>query len=269
MILQNAPLVELIVELRWSESPFIPEGSSQVGAGDIPLIVGVSALESFYAKFGEGAAHKGYLSSERLTPPQTSIKGHPTCRFKKDGDSKSHTLYQIGPDLLTINAVPPYLGWDSFSGVVAEGIELLLNTVAESGKPFEFSSISIRYINAFTNAHTGGMDAVDFIENVLGFKCSLPDSVLSRKVQSAKHRPFLQFQVPMGDQVVLNLGVGEGVSNGQEAIVMDISLSKNAPVAADARAAMEFLASSRNTIHDIFFEATKSIEDRLHPRGAK
>jgi uncharacterized protein (TIGR04255 family) len=59
--------------------------------------------------------------------------------LREDGSA----MVQIGPDLLAINVLPPYPGWEVFEALIRRQFEIYLRVV----QPVGFRRIGLRYIN--------------------------------------------------------------------------------------------------------------------------
>lgn len=109
---RNAPLAEVVVELRWQPTqvgiiPFQTPGTPQPS-----VIVGTTELENFYADFANNIAKHGFVRSERLIPSgMPAIQGQAVLRFRSTLPDKTGVLYQVGPGMFSANAIPPYRSW--------------------------------------------------------------------------------------------------------------------------------------------------------------
>jgi len=89
----NAPLVELIAEVRWeAAAPVLDETGDDVA--DMDLDVHCDVL---FQAFGERMAAEGYVRSERLTPPgYPASAGAAVYRYSSTGDNGESAVFQIG-----------------------------------------------------------------------------------------------------------------------------------------------------------------------------
>lgn len=267
--LLNAPLVELVAELRWSSvSGNQIIGSEQIGNANIFPVGTSSRLEEFFMRFGALAAQLQYPLTERLIPPGFPLlEGQPVYRFRKQPDVGLTSLYQIGPGVFTANAVPPYKTWAQFSPVLEKGVRALLEARPENEKDIPFNGMSLRYIDAFGPEFMRDMDAATFIKDVLGIEIKLPDGLIRQLAPDASPKPSLQIQLPMLNGMIMNLGIGEGVVNNKNSIIFDSVVAMTVPVAANLEAVVEAMNLARNAIHDMFFSVTSSIKDLMKPQG--
>jgi len=263
---KNAPLVELIAELRWNDSA-MPQAIPQPQAGQgIRIQFGGGNQEAFFERFGRGLSHLGFQSVERLVPPGFPIvNSQPVLRFKKNGSEPAPVLYQIGSGLFTANAVPPYGRWAEFRPDVEAGVSVLLATRDEGSKNTPFAAISLRYIDAFGASLTGGRDIGRFLSEVLGINLVLPSAITNHLAPGSLAKPLLQVTVPMADSLNLGLTIAEGAVNGTPAIMMDTNVSTIGMIAPDMASVMAVLERAHDVIHDIFMSITKTIENEMAP----
>ncbi len=63
----------------------------------------------------------------------------------------------------------------------------------------------------------------------------------------------------------MSLAVGEGLFNGEAAVIMDTTVSVSGDVPSSAGAVMDALNAAREVIHSMFVGATKSIRAEMIP----
>lgn len=266
MTFENAPLIELIAELRWNVHSQ-PLGTPQAPPASIPLMaLNANHFDEFFMRFGGEVYKLGYERAERLLPPGFPLMlFQPVYRYRKS--DVASVLYQAGPGLFSANAIPPYRSWDDFSPVVKSGIKALLKTRSDTEKEFPFSSISLRYIDAFGPALTQGRDVDRFLREVLGLSVELPDGISKHIAVGQMVKPSVQLALPLANGMTLNVGIGEGLVNNETSIIMDTTVSTTGETPADENSAMRKLNIARDSIHEMFFDLTKSIRDLMKPTG--
>lgn len=258
------PLIELIAELRWG-LPGLPKGNPLPNMPP-PMVSGDNKLDEFFMRFGGAIYADGFQNVERLVPQGFPFMAYqPVCRFRKHDNSTHPALYQVGPGVFTANAIPPYKSWEEFSPVVKRGVEALLATRNDMERDEAFFSVSLRYIDAFGSSLTQGQDVSEFVQKTLGISIILPDA-LSRQIAPGKNpKPFLQLQLPMNNDMVMTVGIGEGLANGDNAIIMDTSVVSVTPVTPNAESIMSTFNDARSAIHDMFFGITEPIKQLMQP----
>ena len=267
----KAPLVEIIAELRWGRLPQLSPQPNQ--AITLPLqMAGLNAskLDEFFMRFGGEIYQHGFDRNERLVPPGFPlIIFQPVYRYRKSAGTDASVLFQAGPGVFSANAIPPYRSWDTFAPVVQAGVEALLKTREETEKTLPFTSVSLRYIDAFTPNLTEGRDIGAFIKDVLGIRIALPEA-LTKNIQTGKSaKPTLQFALPLSNGMFMNINIGEGFVSNATAVIMDTTVVTTTEVLPDRDAIMTTFNSARAVIHEIFVDITKPIEGLMQPTGGE
>lgn len=263
----NAPLVEIVAEIRWQDS----SADQTALAKGVPFSTLSGKNEEFMTRFGETAHTQGFHRSERLVPSGFPVhQGSPVYRYRPSPDLPDlmrSSLLQIGPSLFSANAVPPYRSWDEFMPVVRGGVEALLSArdIAESGLPF--THVSLRYIDAFAGELLGGHDIQSFIREVLAFKLDLPSALQKQQSKAASSKVHLQLQLPLEHGMTMHLVLGEGSFNGQDAVMMNTQVVADTEIAPDLDAVMLTLGRAREVIHSSFVGMTTSIREVMQPLG--
>ncbi len=266
----NAPLVELIAELKWDDVSH-PQLSLQGGNSQSQFFAHGSLNHSsdFFMRFG-GLAHVAKFSRmERLIPEGFPIfAGQPVLRFRPTENSNNSVLYQVGPGIFSANAMPPYKSWSQYRPILEEGVRLLLDARGESDKEKPFSSLSLRYLDAFTKEFTQGYDVGVFIKKILGFEVLLPNGVAKLIAEGQSPKPTFQIQIPMSGSFVMNIAIGEGMANEELAIIMDTTVISIVSIAPNLDATMSAFESAHTIIHNMFVEVTQPLSDLMQPTEA-
>jgi uncharacterized protein (TIGR04255 family) len=221
---------------------------------------------NFSCGLGGAIYQQGFDRAERLIPtgfPLTLF--HPVYRYRKSTEADASVLFQGGPGIFSANAIPPYRSWDTFSPVVQAGIEALLKAREETEKMLPFTSVSLRYIDAFKPELTEGRDIVAFIRDVLGITVALPQALTKHMQTGTSAKPTLQFAVPLSNGMFMNINIGEGLVHNEAVIIMDTTIATTTEVPSDRGALMTALNSARTIIHEMFFDITKPIEKLMQP----
>lgn len=263
----KAPLVELIVELRW-----IPQGISppdpkelQLGAATFPF--GGGKQEEFYGRFGSAIYKHGFDRSERLLPPGLALLHQPVFRFRTEKDEGKSVLYQTGFGVCSIHAVPPYHSWSKFLPFVQIGVETLFASRMEAESKAPLTQVALRYIDFFGEELTQGRGAPSFLNEVFGISCTIPKSLsdvsLSKEPKNLSTKIVMQIEA--GE---LSLSVGDGKFNNQSGILLDTQASSLSETPATLDAIMKVLSDEYGVIHKMFLELTKPIHELMQPQGA-
>lgn len=258
---EKAPLVEIVAEMRWN-----PQLIGRQDASSVMLAMNSSEFDEFFMRFGGEVYQQGFQLAERLIPPGfPMVLSQPVYRFRQSTGVSTPVLYQVGVGLFSANAIPPYKSWDTFSPMVEVGVDALLKTRTETERDTPFSSVSLRYINAFGPPLTERRDVGAFLSDVLNIHVSLPAG-LTKHIQTGKRpKPSLKFFLPLEEQLTMIISVGEGTVNNESAIVMDTTVATIVDVPADKAAIMRAFNLAQDVIHSVFFDLTKPIEKLMQP----
>jgi uncharacterized protein (TIGR04255 family) len=261
----TAPLIELIVELRWNSMGFAGQVPQPGQLSMVHPIFIPGSLDGFFKRFGDQVDKIGFRRSERTIPDGYPIFPHqPVYRFRKPENPESQ-LFQIGAGLFSANATPPYKSWDSFSPIVKDGIRVLLLSRDPEDQGLPFSVVSLRYIDSFGPYLTGDGPLGNFVSDVLGFKINLPDVVSSLLPAGEAIRVKHQLTIPTKEDMVTMINIGEGIVNGARSLVMDTTVSSTMPLEPDIDALMGKLHLAHGNIRRMFMEMTQKIHHLMQP----
>jgi uncharacterized protein (TIGR04255 family) len=163
--LPNAPLLEVVFELRWKITNKTDLGRCQYLHGDM------------YSKLvGK------YPIREPLTPiefPAELFLNNPAHRFrtKKGG----YPLFQVGPGIITLNTVDETYLWPEYFNLIKE----LINTFFEVYSRVELEKFTpiLRYIDFF-KIDSGEINLIEFIKNSL-------NTNIEQRFYVASHSPSI------------------------------------------------------------------------------
>lgn len=251
---ENAPLLELIAELRWKPAGLPQESGSSAGPAIIPP--SAKGLHEFFMRFGAEVQAAGYTNVMRLVPDPFPMLAHqPVYRFNSQNEGGTKSLYQVGPGLFSANAVPPYESWSSFGPIVKAGVKALLKARDSAEHDAQFVGATLRYLDAFGPVLTEGRDSARFIREVLGIQIELPPALTQHLQAGAAWKPFLQFHIPVRPGVLLALAIGDGIANDAPAILMDTSVSFSSALPPEPVALM----AAFDEAHDLIASAFKNL----------
>lgn len=263
----KAPLVELIVELRWN--PFGAALGLPPQAGLSPSIQasGSPSPEGFFRRFADQADRIGFRRSERIVPDGFPMFLHqPVFRYRKT-DPEAAELLQVGQGLFSVNAIPPYNSWDTFEPVVRNGIEALLASRSDEERMAPFTMASVRYIDAFGPDLMAGWTTGSFMSEVLGFKVELPSIVSALIPEGQAANAFLHLNVPTQGSLMTEINIGEGLSAGSKALIVQTAVCSMTPVLPALDDVMTVLNGAHGHIRKMFLEMTRKIHDRIGLEG--
>lgn len=257
---ENAPLVELIAELRWEVVPE-PGSSTQIPSGPT-LIAAQGKAESFFMNFAMEASALDHRLLERLVPPGFPVVStQPVCRFRRTADGPSRTLYQVGLGIFSANAVPPYESWtEHFRAVVAQGVAALIRTRPEDERANPFTGLTLRYIDAFDERHTQGKAIDAFMREVFKIDISVPAAITQHLGEGERITPMVQLQIPMAEGFVMGLSVSQGVIDSRPVIILDCSVAATLPIVCNEEAVMDAFQNAHDAISTTFRQLIEPIE---------
>jgi len=257
-----------VAELRWGQQPAMVQAQQPPGVQVPFMAMNSSRLDEFFMRLGGEVYQKGFQRAERLVPPNFPMMlFQPVFRYRKSTETDGSALYQAGPGLFSANAIPPYRTWDEFSPVVQNGIDALLKARDEAERKLPFTSVSLRYIDAFGPELTEGRDIELFIREVFGISVTLPVGLSKLVAAGQKVKPLLQLALPLAKSMSMNVMIGEGMVNNEVAIIMDTTVATSEEVSADSNSVMEALHAARAVIHEMFFDLTAPIQPLMQPVG--
>jgi uncharacterized protein (TIGR04255 family) len=263
----NAPLVEIVAELRWTPADLSLAPQSPGAPGLAIATTQPASLDQLFNTFSGELYQKGFTRIERLIPAGFPAMLHqPIFRFRKD--DKDPALFQIGLGLFSANGLQPYRSWKDFSPTVELGVGALLKGRVQADQQRPFSLHSLRYIDAFGDDLLAGHSIAKFLSDTLGVSIVLPAPIqdLIRDPDSVKSQ--LQLIIPIkGSNKTMELAIGEGsLANAPTTprLIMQMTITEQT-VDADAKKIMAAFDSSRKIIHDTFLSMTKPIHPLMKP----
>ena len=259
---EKAPLVELIAELKWDVNDVHPRFpvSGNVLHQQFVNPTSINSTSEFFTQFGTGANKASFSRTERLVPELVPLFAEQiVLRFRPTDVKNNSALYQIGPGIFSTNAMPPYRSWQEHRPILVNGVKMLLDARSSIDKDKPFTSLSLRYLDAFKAELTQGRDIATFARDVLGFNVILP-SAIEKLVSAGKtFKPTIQLLIPMDGGFTMNIAIGEGVVNNELAVIMDTTVISIVPIAPTMDGVMGAFDASHAIIHNLFLELTQKL----------
>jgi len=256
--LSKAPLVELVTEIRWQDPELL-----EANPGTIELSrTWSNRLDELHLAFGARVRAAGFTKTRRAYPNEMPIIGRRIVhRYRNPKDS---TLYQIGPGMFAANASPPYTSWTHFRPTVEQGVELFLEALKEVYEPpYLGHSVCVRYIDAFSEEHTGGRNLMKFFREDLKFGLQLPfcfDNLVSKEEDA---KPRLDIRTEIDDKRTFNFVVGSGSINGADSTVMESYVTTEIQDELEQKALMNELDNGQDLASKFFMDLIKDVEERF------
>ncbi len=184
--LPNAPLVEVVFELRWNlygdastPPPFRKDPGYDVLADG----------------FLYTASKHGFSEVKKINPNNPLVAHSVDFRLFGNKEQK-HPLWQIGPGIFASNESTEY-EWNKFKKMTSEGVKLLFENYPNL-KSFEFQPISLelRYIDSFGSLDQANQHLLDFLNENTSLNVKLP-TFLTNDPMSNESASNLVFTFPI------------------------------------------------------------------------
>lgn len=249
--LDNPPLVEAIVELRWA----LEKGSDSD-----------TQVDPDYSLFPGRLSEKvknSYPVHEAL--PAANIPDELTPYLVKHrfrAQAEGWPLIQVGPGVLTVNETRNYDTYDSFRPKATEIISILYELRPDLPP---ITSIMLRYIDA-VNFDYFQQDLIEFLRNEMGITLTLPESLfddhdIARNPVKFNWRSTFTCKNPSAD---ILLGITTGKIQESPAIIWEHVVQSNELQVPQMPAGFEGWLDSAHAITDNWF--FKLIESGLQRR---
>lgn len=260
---ENAPLLEIVAELRWVPSDIVAPQAGELTIATVPP----PSLDKLFNTFVGEVYQSEYRQIERLIPAGFPILLHqPAFRFRHPQQA---ALFQLGLGLFSANGLQPYRSWSQFRPIVKLGVDALLKARIPADRDRPFTLHSLRYIDAFGPDLLNGQTISQFVSDTLGLSLDLPDSVSVLVDDPARVKSRVQLTIPIkGSNKSMALSFGEGAlptAPATAALLMETTVTEEA-VVADSAKIMDSFDTSRTIIHDTFIEMTRKIHPLMKPR---
>ncbi|MFT8233506.1 TIGR04255 family protein [Pseudomonas guariconensis] len=264
MTFDKAPLVELIVELKWGHAAFFQHAATGTFAPPGFFMGDPAQNEELYSRFGKACYANGLQRAERLIPQGfPHLPGQAVCRYQS-GEDPVTKLLQIGQGVFTANALPPYKSWNEFLPFFKSGYEALLKSRSAEDNAQAFSQVSIRYINAFGADYLEKFAQTELLKN-LGFNLTIPDLVSELSKDGPSTNIVINYGTSLKDGGKLAILVGSGQAGSEKAMLFDITISYDNVVCSLVE---DHLHKAQEAIEQMFIEATKPLHHMMAAKEA-
>lgn len=216
-IYENAPLVEVIVEIHWSLQPLTA----------IPNAAMDPHFNALSTAFRTAIESEGFAFVEQLIPKEVPLEllpRKPVFRIRKE--KNTWPVYQLGPGLFTANMVPPYNGWKGFRKIVECGVKLLYQSYPIPEKFLTLDRVELRYLDAFTKRHDM-RTYMQFLNEYSRVSLRLPQEISNESVVEGGEVQILcearfPARKPKGSQSIIKMGPGQ--AQNENAVLVDFSI---------------------------------------------
>ncbi|HEV2156364.1 TIGR04255 family protein [Bradyrhizobium sp.] len=244
--LPNAPLAEVVFELRWKLQ------------GALPIITD-PGIHPLLAAFTPRAAKAGFPLIKDMARPE-EIVGHSVCRRYFTAPDASFPILQIGPGVFASNQSSEYT-WASFRAQTLRGLKILLDSYPTlQGFPFEPVHLELRYIDVFDESLLNTLDFLEFANAGTHLSLQVSESLFPTGVFESQSEGRVQIQRPLkrGGLFLVDLASAQlNVPNGKTALRLEskVMLRDNIPKFRGARflsQVEEWLESAHNVTSPFF-----------------
>jgi uncharacterized protein (TIGR04255 family) len=263
---RNPPVLELVAEVRWNTSTAPTVVDVQPG---IQLTMNANSspdLESFFERFGKAMNNLNFRNSERLVPVGFPANaGQPVYRYRSSDEAD--IIVQAGWGVATVNGLPHYGSWEVFAPKLRSVLEALIDCRAPGEAEADFYAASVRYINGFGPRFLGGATAAAFTRDVLGFKVQAADAINSAQLRGEAPQVNIQMSFTTANGMNARVSVGEGVAQGEPAVILDLTVGVGQPIRSDLDELAGALDSAHSVIHNMFVGSTTPLRSVMQPEG--
>ena len=258
--LPNAPLAEVIFELRWAlpGDPTVPIQIRQ-DPGYVLLTEGFTAL----------ARKRGFRSRRAMSADSSAlIAGHSVGFRFFPVEEAPYPIWQIGPGIFACNESVNY-EWPMYRQLCLKGIETLYSTYPRiSHFSLEPVHLELRYVDVFTEDMLGHNDILQFLRQntKLGFQLK-EFSANGRLASRTEGRALFAQKTKADTNTDFSYEVAGGSSSGKPSMIVisKVTTRKDkiaAPVASSSRE--KFYAKWLDDAHEITSQFFKDfVSDQL------
>ncbi len=206
--LPNAPLQEVIFELRW-KLDFDPETQNKSD----------KEFQFAFARFSNFASanfkHNVMLQPSSL--PENAFNHRPVYQFWTN--KNEYPVYQLGPGVFTVNETDTNYKWAYFQVLILQGIEWLKNSYS---RKLDFSFVELRYID--TIKIPGDTDLQQFMAEHLNITINNP------VIESGVTDIQLHQRFKIDKENNLSLLITNGIQNNNQSKIIILQTAYNKTV---------------------------------------
>lgn len=203
--LPNAPLQEVIFELRW-KLDFDPEAQSESD----------KEFQFAFAKFNHFTS-ENFKHNVNLKPafiPENAFNHRPVYQFW--ANKNEYPVYQLGPGIFTVNETEKNYEWVYFKGLILQGLEWLKNAYSHK---LDFSFVELRYIDTIEITDNTNIQA--FLAEHLNITVNNP-VIESPAIDIQLHQRFR-----IDKENNLGLLITNGIKNSNQSKIIILQTSYN------------------------------------------
>jgi len=166
-ILENAPLIETIFEVKWGKLNHDKNG--------FKYEENLESADFLPGKLSDNLACKGYAYSEKINNP--AVPFHP--RFRYRSAENTWPCFQLGTGIFTVNQIKKNYSGEAFKESIMLGIEALNKSIREGIGALDILSVELEYQDGFEKK----LDQTTrlFMEKNLEFNITPPEKLLAHE----------------------------------------------------------------------------------------
>ncbi len=249
MKLPNAPLLEVIFELRWALE----------GGEDVPVQLRHDPAYPLLAyEFTENAKPHGFtVRRERPGGPAGPL-GHSIHYRYHQGDNTPFPMWQIGPGIFAYNESTDY-EWSSYKASLRTALRALLASYPKS-KALKMQPVhlELRYLNSFDSELLGHVDLAKFLSNDVKIKMK-PNNFLKSNALSGPFNGRLEInrQLKRDKKSSFNLEIGTGKAKEKPGVLVIskvVKMSDDLDIGSNSRSMVSNVIRWADAAHELTHE---------------
>lgn len=238
--LPNAPLQEVIFEIRWALRPGKVSGQLIDEGYDLALGRLSTIVEKIFPYY------------KRILPEDIpdQLLHYQVVHQYWTGENKWPVL-QLGPGIFTINCTDEAYDWDdSFRTLISNGISWLFQSYK---KPLNIRLASLKYIDAIKVDDYGGLNGgwQKFIKTHFNFEYNNQFDTRGKQKQVQMNQTF-----ELEDGSDLQIQIADGLRNNEKSLIWQIAIIKKGSF--DLNGLLSWADYSHSITHELFQEMIKS-----------
>ncbi len=210
--LPNAPLQEVIFELRW-KLHFDTESQTYVDKEFQFAFANFSALSASKLK------HRAILKPSFIA--DSFFANRPVYQFWSEANT--YPVFQLGPGVFTVNETDKNYEWKVFRSLILEGVEWLKKSYSNK---LDFSVAELKYIDAIEVDDDNQKDLLKFISD--NFQIEINNKFIDGSISDI--RLHQKFKIDKENNLSLNIANGIKNINQSKAIILETSFNRTSNI---------------------------------------
>jgi uncharacterized protein (TIGR04255 family) len=217
--LPNAPLAEVVFEMRWE----------LYGEDNLPPPLKVDpGFPAVVDRFTDGARALGFLTYKDMQPISQTM-GWGVFRRHYLKDDQPFPILQIGPGVFAVNQSSEY-EWNLFCDLVLKSFHLLMQSYPRlKSYAFTPAHIELRYVDSFDQELVGTVDFFKFAASASTLDVKLPDflKIEPFSFDDVKARLQMDCKLPNKNSSMFHIDMGSGRNDKIDIIRMETKVSSS------------------------------------------